>query len=93
MSSFWIYFSSKNKVFPFLFTDAGSGSGDGGRSCLFVFDDLHENIIYGYIFAIISNWEEFTFCILREEKTNNIILLIKEIYVSCKLFDIFMNHT
>nr|KAF6498228.1 transmembrane protein with EGF like and two follistatin like domains 2 [Rousettus aegyptiacus] len=36
-------------------TDAGSGSGDGGRSCLFVFDDLHENIIYGYIFAIISN--------------------------------------
>lgn len=86
-----MFFKQKQSIF-FLFADAGSGSGDGGRICLCVFEDSHEEIIYGYIFAIINMWEEFTFCILGGEKTNNIILLIKEMYVPYKLFDIFMNH-
>lgn len=55
LNVFWICFSSKNKVFLFP-PDAGSGSGDGGRSFLFIYLKTYMWILFVDIYSYLCHY-------------------------------------
>lgn len=77
---FWRCFSSKNKLFPFFPPDAGSGSGDGGRICLFIYLKTFMWILFMDIYLCVGHYKYLRWIHIlhsRKGKTKKIILHTK----------------